>query len=90
MSCQAQPRGSGEGDAYYQLDLQLAKAFAIGGTWDLELILSVQNVTNAENGLDVCDDAVYGCFVDNQQVPAGSNTDWQLPRRFELGVRLTF
>jgi outer membrane receptor protein involved in Fe transport len=85
-----EPRGSGEGDSFYQMDLQLSKGFALGGTWDLQLILSVLNVTNAENGLDVCEDAVYGCFVDNQQVPAGSNTDWQLPRRFELGVRITF
>jgi hypothetical protein len=81
-----EPRGSREGDDFYQLDLQLSKGFPLGDAVELELILSALNATNAENGIAVCQ-SIYGCL--GTQEP-GDNSEWQLPRRLELGLRLTF
>jgi hypothetical protein len=53
---------------------------------DLELILSAYNVSNSENALAVCE-FITGC---GDGIQTGDETLWQLPRRYELGVRITF
>lgn len=79
-----EPRGSREGDDYYQLDLQLTKGFPIGET-SVQLIGSVFNVFSSENVTDVCDD-VDGCG----SFELGEAIEWQDPRRYEVGVRFEF
>jgi outer membrane receptor protein involved in Fe transport len=81
-----EPRGNREGKSFYQLDLQLAKRFTIGKTLGLETILSVMNVTNVENATAVCT-STYGCLGTQA---TGDPSRWQLPRRAELGLRLTY
>ncbi|PWB75109.1 MAG: hypothetical protein C3F15_06790 [Holophagae bacterium] len=81
-----EPRGSREGEDFYQLDLQFAKRFTLGNTLDLEVILSLINATNAENATAVCT-STYGCLGTQA---TGDPSRWQLPRRAELGMRFTF
>lgn len=79
-----EPRGSREANNTYQLDLQLTKGFAIGHT-RLVLIGSVLNVFSSEQPVDVCQ-RISGC-IDYEM---GEAIDWQIPRRYEVGLRLEF
>jgi len=81
-----EPRGSREADDSYQLDLQASKGFAIGGSWDFEVILSIANLLGSEQPTAVCE---YFPGCGGTLVP-GDPIAWQQPRRYELGVRLTF
>jgi hypothetical protein len=84
-----EPRGSREGASYPWLDLQISKGFRIGPT-HLDLIVSVLNVLSQETVTGVCD-MVSGCGeIDGIPVDLGDPTDWETPRRWEVGLRLTF
>ena len=82
------PRGGREGDANYQLDLQVAKGFN-AGRFRTELIASVFNVLDDERVQQVCQ-ADAGCRLGGEPVSVGDPVNWQLPRRYEFGVRLEF
>jgi hypothetical protein len=86
----AEERGNREGDALQELDLQLAKGFRIGPT-RLVLIGSVLNALSSENAVSVCG-FIGGCGFDGDGNPIvlGDSTSWQIPRRYEVGVRLEF
>ncbi len=77
-----EPKGSRSESGVYQLDLEAGKAFRLGPT-RLKLIATVYNALNTELVTGVCEFDV-GCG------DMGEPTDWQLPRRFELGVRVEF
>jgi hypothetical protein len=77
-----EPRGSRSEPGVYQIDLQAGKAFRVGPT-RLKLIATVYNALNTELVTAVCEFEV-GCGK------TGEPTDWQLPRRYELGVRVEF
>jgi hypothetical protein len=79
-----EPRGSRKTSDNHQLDLQLSKGFDIGST-RLEVIGSIYNLLSAEQPLWYCD-VVDGCG----EIATGDPTEWQIPRRWELGVRLEF
>ncbi len=79
-----EPRGSREGDEWGQLDVQLSKDFNLGRT-RLRLIGTVLNLFDSENATDICG-RVSGCGEYEQ----GDATEWQLPRRYELGLRVEF
>ena len=81
-----EPRGSRDADNYHRLDLQLAKGFTLGGV-RLVLIGAVLNAFSSENVVGVCDRA-SGCFGGAFEM--GEPTDWQTPRRWELGFRAEF
>ena len=81
-------RGSRQGNETYQLDLQLAKAFAVGGV-DLSLIGSVFNVLSTERPTRRCEDA-SGCAVGDDVVGLGDPIVWQRPRSYQAGVRVVF
>lgn len=78
------PRGSEEGASDSWLDLQITKGFDIGPT-RLELIVSVLNALSREEVSWVCEE-VTGCG----EYELGEPTDWDRPRAWEVGVRLTF
>lgn len=80
-----EPRGSREGADHPWLDLQFSKGFRIGPT-HLDLIVSVLNVFSQETVTWVCED-VPGC---GEGFDLGDPTDWETPRRWEMGFRLTF
>jgi hypothetical protein len=88
-----EPRGSREGNETYQLDLQLSKGFRIGQV-RLEVIGTVLNVFSTERPLDqtdVCEE--WGGCADPEgpgSVPLGAATNWQTPRRYEVGFRIEF
>ena len=77
-----EPRGSRRGEPNYQLDLQLSKGFAMGST-ELQLFLTVLNVLSSEQPLE------YESGV-LQVLPWGTPLEYQLPRRYEVGLRLEF
>jgi hypothetical protein len=79
-----EPRGSREANSNYQLDLQLTKGFAIGHT-RLLLIGSALNVFSSERPIDLCWH-ISGCGG----FEMGEAIEWQIPRRYEVGVRLEF
>jgi len=79
-----EPRGSREGDEWAQLDLQVTKGFNLGRV-HLRLIGAVLNLFDSENATGVCDN-VNGCG----DFELGDPTNWQQPRRYELGVRVEF
>ena len=72
-------RGTRRLPHFSQLDLDFSKTFAINDT-ALRLIVSVLNVANQE--------AVTA--VNTLETVAGTPTDYQRPRRFEVGVRVGF
>ena len=86
-------RGSREGNNTYQLDLQLSKGFTVGPV-RLEAIATVINVLSTERPLDqtdVCEN--WGGCANPEgpgQVPLGAATNWQTPRRYEVGFRVEF
>ena len=79
-----EPRGSREGDKWTQLDLQFTKGFGLGRV-RLQLIGTVLNLFDSEKVTSVCT-RLTGCG----DFELGDPTAWQLPRRYELGVRLEF
>jgi hypothetical protein len=79
-----EPRGNREGDEWAQLDLQVTKSFRLGRV-RLRLIGTVVNLFDSENAIGVCNN-VNGCGG----FELGDPTAWQLPRRYELGLRLEF
>ena len=79
-----EPRGSREGADAYQLDLQLSKGFTISKI-RLVFIGTAYNVFSSENPTGVCSD-VGGCG----QYEMGDVTNWQTPRRYEVGFRIEF
>jgi hypothetical protein len=85
-----EPRGSRDANDLYQLDLQLTKCFTVGGV-RLALIGSVFNIVSSERPTAVCAHA-SGCGVSEGGAPIemGDPTDWQTPRRYELGFRVEF
>ncbi len=85
-----EPRGSREASSEYQLDLQLAKGFTAGGV-RFVLIGSVLNALSSEQPTSVCEH-ISGCGFHDDGVPIamGDSTEWQLPRRYELGFRVEF
>jgi hypothetical protein len=88
-----EPRGTREGNTYYNLDLQISKGFTLGGV-RLVLIGSVINATSVEKPIDasyVCED-VNGCFSSevDDLVDLGVALDWSDPRRYEVGFRVEF
>jgi hypothetical protein len=82
----AEPRGSNEANSNYQLDLQLSKGFTIGSAVRMVLIGSVFNVFSSEEVTGVCV-SINGCGGDTL---TGGATNWQTPRRYELGFRVEF
>jgi hypothetical protein len=79
-----EPRGNREANTTYQLDLQLSKGFSIGPT-RLVLIGSVLNATSAGQPTGVCGH-ISGCG----EFEMGDATNWQTPRRYEVGFRVEF
>jgi len=79
-----EPRGSREGAEWTQLDLQLTKGFTFGRV-RLQLIGTVLNLFDSENATAVCERET-GCG----DFEMGDPTEWQNPRRYELGVRVEF
>jgi len=80
-----EPRGNREGPSDTWLDLQITKGFRIGPT-HLDLILSVLNLLSREEVTGVCDN-VNGC---DENTALGDPIEWDTPRAWEVGVRLTF
>ena len=72
-------RGASRLPAYHELDMSLARGFEIGRT-EMRLVLSVQNVLDTEIVTE----------VDSSAARRGRPLEWQTPRRFELGTRVTF
>ena len=79
-----EPRGSREGDSWSQLDVQLTKGFSLGRT-RLQLFGAVLNLFDSENATGVCE-LIRGCG----EYELGDATEWQQPRRYELGMRVEF
>ena len=79
-----EPRGSREGADFYQLDLQVSKGFTISKV-RLVLIGTVFNTFSNENATSVCR-GIGGCG----SYEMGDFTDWQTPRRYEVGFRFEF
>jgi hypothetical protein len=80
-----EPRGSRRGTDYYALDLELRKGFEAGRA-RAALIATVFNVLDHEGETERCGLA-SGC---GEGIAYGSPTGHQLPRRWELGLRLEF
>ena len=79
-----EPRGSRSESGIYQLDLQAGKAFTWGRA-RLQLLLTLTNLFDSETATSVCQiDTGCGDFE------MGEATNWQLPRRYELGLRVEF
>jgi len=85
-----EPRGSREGDSNHQIDLQLSKGFT-AGRMRFVLIGTVLNALNSEQPTAVCGH-ISGCGFDEDGGPInmGDPTDWQTPRRYEVGFRVEF
>jgi hypothetical protein len=86
----AEPRGSERANANHQLDLQLSKGFTVGHRVRLVLIGSAFNVLSQEKVTAVCQ-SINGCTdSDGNHADTGGATNWQTPRRYELGFRVEF
>ncbi len=85
-----EPRGNRDANPNYQLDLQLSKGFTIK-RMRLLLIGSVYNALSSEQGTLVCN-SIYGCGTnaDGDPIEVGDSTNWQTPRRWEVGFRFEF
>ena len=79
-----EPRGSRSEPGEYQIDFQVAKGFTWGRT-RLQLIGTVYNLLSTETATEACT-LETGCGT----FEMGDPIAWQLPRRYELGVRLEF
>ena len=85
-----EPRGSREANSNYQLDLQLSKGFTVGSAVRLVLIGSVFNTFSSEEVTTVCQ-SINGCTdTAGEHADTGGPTNWQTPRRYELGFRVEF
>jgi hypothetical protein len=84
------PRGTLEANDTYQLDLQVSKGFTVGNL-RIELIGAVLNALDNEQPSEVCE-FIGGCANPEGEglVNLGSATKWQVPRRYEVGLRLEF
>ncbi|MGD8440662.1 MAG: TonB-dependent receptor, partial [Holophagae bacterium] len=80
-----EPWGSRAGNSNSELDLQLSKGFRTGGV-RFVLIGTVLNAFGTEQVTEVCP-LVSGCGFDDDGSPIdmGDPTDWQTPRRYEVG-----
>jgi len=79
-----EPRGSRREPGEYQIDLQVGKGFTRERT-RLKLLATVSNALDSEKATKVCtNDSGCGDFQ------LGDAIKWQLPRRYELGVRVEF
>jgi hypothetical protein len=85
-----EPWGSREGEDNYELDLQVSKGFRAGAV-RFVLIGTVLNALGTEQATAVCP-FVGGCGFDESGRPVdmGDPTDWQIPRRYEVGFRIEF
>ena len=100
-----EPRGNTETKSTWNMDLSVTKAFTVGPT-DMSVIFSIYNlfdreldntfnetafrVTSEDSGLG---DPVYSedtGAVLNYYIPIGKPLSYRLPRRYELGFRVTF
>jgi len=79
-----EPRGSGKGGGLHQLNLQFTKGFRVGPT-RMVFLATVINATNSQNENEICG-RVTGCG----EFALGDGTEWQQPRRYELGFRVEF
>ena len=79
-----EPRGSRRANSNYQLDLSLTHHLDFGKI-GVALIGSVANVLNSERPIAVCEN-IHGCGSYAFSDP----TQWQTPRRFEVGLRVEF
>jgi hypothetical protein len=79
-----EPRGSREGSSEYRIDLQAAWAFDVKNT-RVQLIGTVYNLLSTEYGILVCT-GISGCG----DYALGETTEWETPRRYELGFRVEF
>jgi hypothetical protein len=79
----AEDRGERDGNDLYNIDVQLAWGFG-SGRFRTELIGAVYNLLGTEKPTTVCQFTV-GCA---SGAGFGEPTSWQLPRRYELGLRL--
>jgi hypothetical protein len=79
-----EPRGSRRANSNSQLDLSLTYRLNLGKV-GAELIGSVVNAMGSEQAITVCED-INGCG----DYAFSNATDWQRPRRFEVGFRLEF
>jgi len=79
-----EPRGNREANDGYQLDLQLSKGFTLGEV-RFVLIGSALNVFSSEQPVAVCQ-RISGCG----DIEMGQPTEWQFPRRYEVGFRIEF
>jgi hypothetical protein len=77
-----EPRGSRRAASQWQLDLQLSKGFRVGAT-RLVGIVSVFNVFSEEAPTSFVEDPF-------SRRGWGTPTEWQDPRRWELGFRVEF
>jgi hypothetical protein len=80
-----EPRGSQRGTDYYALDLEVRKGFEVGRA-GASLIATVFNALDHEGETERCGLA-GGC---GEGAKFGYATGHQLPRRWELGLRLEF
>ena len=85
-----EPRGSREANSTHQLDLQLSKGFRTGRV-RFVVIGTVLNTLGSERSTDVCD-LISGCgsYEDGAPINMGDPTNWQTPRRYEVGFRIEF
>ena len=77
-----EPRGSRRGSSNHQLDLQISQGFRIGRV-DLQGFLTILNVFSSEQPV------VYETG-ELEVLPWGTPLEYQLPRRYEIGLRLEF
>ncbi len=80
-----EPRGSRDGFDAHNLNLQLSKGFTFGNRVRLLLIGTVYNTFSNEYGTSVCN-LISGCGA----FETGEAISWNLPRSYELGLRIEF
>jgi len=90
----AEARGTREGNANHNVDLQVSKGFTFGNNIRMVLIGSVLNATSTErpmNATDICEQT-HGCANPEGDglVGLGDAIDWSRPRRYEVGFRIEF
>ena len=78
-----EPRGSRRGDDRYNLDLQVAKNFRLGGDKNVQAVVSIENVFSDEQP------TIYQ-VNEFQSTPWGTATRFTQPRRYQLGFRFEF
>jgi hypothetical protein len=84
-----EPRGSRRANSTSVLEIELRKGFRVGGL-DLELIGTVENVLGTEKPVAVCQFASGCTSADGDDLALGQPTDFQPPRRYEVGFRMVF